>query len=65
MKPLLEEKAFHEDKRRIGFVSLMAFTDGIVSHEHIFDSRPIDDGIDFGHSFDSTVFFYGKEERDR
>ena len=36
-KPLLQKKAFHKDKRRIGIVSFKAFTDGIVSHEQAFN----------------------------
>src|SRR5664279_4042912 len=33
LEPLLQEQAFHKEKRRIGIVSFKAFTDGIVTHE--------------------------------
>ena len=32
-KPLLKKQAFHQENRRVGAVSLKAFTDGIVSQK--------------------------------
>jgi hypothetical protein len=58
-KPLLKEKAFHKEKRRIGIVAFKAFTDGVVSHEQGFDFGPVDSGVDMFHSFDSPVLFHG------
>jgi hypothetical protein len=57
-KPLLQKKAFHKDKRRIGIVSFKAFTNGIVSQEQAFNSGPVDSGVDLFHSFDSAVLFH-------
>ena len=64
LEPLLEQKAFHKEKRRIGAVSLEAFTDGIVSEQERFDSGPINDPIDFFHSLDGPVLFHGVKNGD-
>jgi len=64
VKPLLEEQAFHKEYRRISFVSPGAFTDGIGSREHVFDSGPIHNGIDLFHSFNGPVFLKGRKQGD-
>ena len=46
MEPLLEKEAFHKEDGGIGFFSFGAFADRIGSHEEIFYSGPIDDGVD-------------------
>src|SRR5664280_3641203 len=46
LEPLLQEQAFHKEKRRIGIVSFKTFTDGIVSHEQAFNSGPVDNDVD-------------------
>jgi hypothetical protein len=61
-EPLLEEEAFHKDNRRVSLVSFGAFADGIGSHEEVFDSGPIYDGVDLFHSFDGPVLFHGRKE---
>jgi hypothetical protein len=41
LKPLLKKKAFHKEKRRrIGIITLKAFTDWIVFQEQAFNSGP-------------------------
>jgi len=64
LKPLLEQEAFHEDQRRIGFIALGTFADGIVFHEQIIDSGPIHDGVDLLHSLDGSVLFDRREKRE-
>jgi len=61
---LLKKQGFHKDNRRIGFIPFNAFTDGIVSQEQTFDFGPINDAIDFFHSFDGSVLFHGSKKRD-
>ena len=63
-KPLLKKQAFHQEKRRVGAVSLKAFTNGIVYEEERFDSGPINDTIDFFHSLDGPVLFHGVKNGD-
>jgi hypothetical protein len=63
-EPLLEQEAFHEDQRWISLVPFGAFADGIVSKEQVFDSGPIHNGVDLFHSFDGSVPFQGREQRD-
>jgi len=63
-KPLLKKQAFHKEKRRVGAVSLKAFTDGIGSEQERFDSGPFNDTIDFFHSFDGSVLFHGVKNGD-
>ena len=64
LKPLLEQEAFHEDQRRIGFIALGTPADGIVFHEQIIDSGPIHDGVDLLHSLDGSVLFDRREKRE-
>ena len=64
LKPLLEQEAFHEDQRRIGFIALGTFADGIVFHEQIIDTGPIHDCVDLLHSFDGPVLFDGRKKRE-
>jgi len=61
-EPLLEQKTFHKYQGRISCVALGAFTDRITSHEQVFDSGPIHDGVDFFHSFDGPVLLHGRKE---
>jgi len=61
-KPLLEQKAFHKYQRRISCVALCALPNGIASHEQVFDSGPIHDGVDLLHSFDGPVLLHGRKE---
>jgi len=56
---LLKKKAFHKEKRRIGVVAFKALADRVVSHKQAFNSRPVDNGVDLFHSFDSPVLFHG------
>jgi len=63
-KPLLKKQAFHQEKRRVCAVSLKAFADGIVSQKQTFYSGPINDTIDFFHSFDGPVLFHGVKNGD-
>ena len=62
VEPLLEQKAFHKYQRRISSVALGAFPNGIASHEQVFDSGPIHDGVDLLHSFDGLVLLHGRKE---
>lgn len=62
LEPLLEQEAFHKYQGRIGFVARSAFSDGIVFHDQLIDSGPIHDVVDLLHSFNSPVFFNGREE---
>jgi len=64
MEPLLEEQTFHKDNRRVSIISFGAFPDGIVFHEEVFDSGPINDRVELFHSFDGSVFFERREEGD-
>ena len=63
-KPLLKKQAFHQENRRVGAVSLKAFTDGIVSQKQAFDFGPVNDPIDFFHSLDGPVLFHGVKNGD-
>jgi hypothetical protein len=62
-KPLLEQKAFHEDQRRIGFVSFASFSDVTPSHEQILETRPTHDDVDLFHSCNSSVVFHRGKKR--
>ena len=62
LKPLLEQKAFHEDQRRPGLVAFVAYADGIPSHEQILDTGQIHDGIDLFHACDGPVVFHRRKE---
>jgi hypothetical protein len=42
LKPLLKNKAFHENKRRIGIVSFEALANWVVSQKQAFNAGPID-----------------------
>ena len=64
LEPLLKKKAFHKEERRIGIVSLKAFTDGIVFHEQAFNPGPVDGGVEMRHSFDGPVLFHRVEKGD-
>jgi len=64
MEPLLEKQTFHKDSRRVSLVSFGAFSDGVVFHEKVFDSGPINDRVDLCHSFDGPVFFQRRKEGD-
>ena len=61
LEPLLQEKAFHKNYGWIGVIAGGAFTDGIVFHEQIVDSGPVDDGVDLFHSGDGPVLFDGRQ----
>jgi len=62
-KPLLDQEAFHEDQRRVGFVAIGTFPDGIVFHEQLINTRPVHDSADLFHSFDGPVLFNGSKKR--
>jgi len=64
LEPLLQEKAFHKNYGWIGVIAGGAFTDGIVFHEQIVDSGPVDDGVDLFHSGDGPVLFNGRRKRE-
>lgn len=64
LKLLLEQEAFHEYQRRIGFIALGTFADGIVFHEQIIDAGPIHDCVDLFHSLYGSVLFGGREKRE-
>jgi len=64
MEPLLEKQTFHKDNRMVGLISFGAFSDGIVFHEKVFDSGPINDRVDQFHSFDCPVFFERRKKGD-
>ena len=58
MEPLLEKEAFHQENWGVGPVSFMAVSDRIGSHEKVFDTGPVHDGVDLFHSFDGPVLFH-------
>jgi len=59
MEPLLNQQALEQKQRRISGSIFDFFTNGIMFQEQIFDRRPVDNGIDFFHSGNSTVTFHG------
>jgi len=48
----------------VGIVAFRALTDGIVSEQQAFNPGPVDDTVDFFHSFDSPVVIQGVEKGD-
>ena len=62
-EPLLKQEAFHKKQRGIDLVAFRTFADGIISHDEVFNTGPIDDGVDLLHSFDGPVMFHGTKER--
>jgi hypothetical protein len=64
VEPLLEKQTFQEEKRGIGVISFVAFADGVISDQDAIDARPIDNGIDFLHSFDRAITFERVEKSD-
>lgn len=56
-EPLLEEETFQKEQRRIDFISFVTLPVGVISDQDAIDTRPIDNGIDFLHSFDREVTF--------
>ena len=64
LEPLLDQETFHEYQRRIGFVPIGTFSDGIVFHEKSIDPGPIHYGVDLFHSFDGPVLFNGSKKRE-
>jgi hypothetical protein len=63
-EPLLKQEAFHKKQRGIGLVAFRTFADGIISHDEVFNTGPIDDGVDLLHSFDGPVMFQRGKQRD-
>ena len=64
VEPLLQEQAFQKQKGMVGKVAFRALTDGIVSENQAFNSAPVDDLVDFLHSFDGPVTIRRVEEGD-
>ena len=64
LKPLLKKNTFHQEKRRIGIVTLEAFTNRIVSQKQAFNSGPVYRNIDEFHSFDRPILFHRVKKRD-
>lgn len=62
-EPLLEQQAFHEDKRWIGHITFSTFADRIIFYEQTFDAGPINYGVDLFHSFNGPVMFNRRKER--
>ena len=65
--PLLEEETFQKEKRGIGCIAFVTFSDWVITYQYRIDAGPIDSGIDFLHSFDGKVMFerVGKHEVDK
>jgi hypothetical protein len=57
--PLLQEKPFQEDQRRIGAGTLVTGPNGIVSQKNFFHLGPVYDLADFLQPFEATVMFHG------
>ena len=63
-EPLLQKQAFQEQKGMIGFGAFSIFPDGIASEYQLLNLGPVDDGVDFLHSFDGAVSIHRVEEGD-
>jgi len=63
-EPLLEKETFEEEKRGIGFIPFVTFSDGIISHKDSINSGPIYDGIDLLHPVDGAIMLKGVEKGD-
>ena len=61
-EPLLKEHAFKEEQRRIGVSTFTAGTNGIVSHQDLFNANPVNGIIEIIHEFEAAVMFEGTSE---
>ena len=64
MEPLLQKQAFQKQEGMIGIVAFRALADRIVSEQQAFNPGPIDDTVDFFHSFDGLVVIHRFEKGD-
>jgi hypothetical protein len=64
VEPLLEGETFQKQKRGIGFIPFVAFSDRIVSDQDPVYSRPIDSGIDLFRTADGAVTIQRVEKSD-
>ncbi len=64
VEPLLQKQAFQKQEGMVGIVAFRALADGIVSEHQALDPGPVDDTVDFLHSFDGLVPIHRFEKGD-
>ena len=64
VEPLLQKQAFQKQEGMVGIIAFRALADGIVSEYQAFNPGPVDDTVDFFHSFDGAVMIHRTEEGD-